>query len=598
MSFRGGDEQISSTETVIDTVTVFLKRASTWCLDFEQVAVPDVKTNSSKYEHTYTNEDFEGEYTVTSTTNTLIKTQSLPYLLPEDGGTEIVDENEIPTKNTYRVTEVGLSNNLCTVYDESYSQSIKWTINEVKEKTINYERFLGLWKNKYGEYYKGVLYDENGLEVPYEIPNTKDKMYPARTISSSEDGSDIDLLIELLSRHEDTQVHQQIMMYFWNVYTGKDVYNIDTDNILNLFNTNTFSTIGGSLYGGSFEEKIWFALLDAGFSKEAAAGALGNFKAESGMMSFRVNGMGIEQAKLYAENVNSGVIPDVNAFLSTSRAYGLCQWLGGRKIGLYNFTVGQGYNIDDEEKQIEYMLGELGVPGKAEGFATYQIMGNTQDDKYWSSTSWRDAATPEEAAEAFCATFERPGHFAYSRARYAREYYDEFYNLQRASEYAFASYEEKLQFLFPEGLPKTSQEMQNYLVTIAVPITTRDGVKTTANVTVHEAIANDLIYALKTAQDAGFKVYEVQGYSWRNVSGTGNISQHALGLAVDINVQENYCVYPNGKVDAGKFWNPTTSEFSIPQDGILVNTFKSLGWGWGGDWYAKKDYMHFSFTGR
>lgn len=155
----------------------------------------------------------------------------------------------------------------------------------------------------------------------------------------------------------------------------------------------------------------------------------------------------------------------------------------------------------------------------------------------------------------------------------------------------------KLADVFPDGVPTTKEGIQKYLVTIQVPITTKSGKKTTAPLTIHKDVAEQVKNALQKAQDAGFKVYEVQGFSWRSISGTSKMSQHSLGLAVDINVNENYCVYPNGKVDAGSFWDPSKSEYSIPRGGALYNAFKGIGWGWGGDWSSKKDYMHFSYTG-
>lgn len=155
----------------------------------------------------------------------------------------------------------------------------------------------------------------------------------------------------------------------------------------------------------------------------------------------------------------------------------------------------------------------------------------------------------------------------------------------------------KLADIFPDGIPTTREGIQKYLVTIQVPITTKQGKKTTTSLTIHKDVANEVKSVLQKAQDAGFKVYEVQGFSWRNISGSSKMSQHSLGLAVDINVNENYCVYPDGKIDAGKFWDPSKSEYSIPSNGVLVNSFKGIGWGWGGEWSSKKDYMHFSYTG-
>ncbi len=156
----------------------------------------------------------------------------------------------------------------------------------------------------------------------------------------------------------------------------------------------------------------------------------------------------------------------------------------------------------------------------------------------------------------------------------------------------------KLEDVFPNGIPTTQEGIRKYLTTVQVPITRKDGTKTTAPVTIHKDVAQDLKNVLQKAQDAGFKVYSIGGFSWRNVAHSSKMSQHALGLAVDINVTENYCVYPStGQIDAGSFWDPSRSEYSIPKDGVLVKAFKSIGWGWGGDWKSKKDYMHFSFTG-
>lgn len=156
-----------------------------------------------------------------------------------------------------------------------------------------------------------------------------------------------------------------------------------------------------------------------------------------------------------------------------------------------------------------------------------------------------------------------------------------------------------LKALFPNGIPTTKEGIMKYLTTVEVPITRKDGTKGTTTVTIHKDVAQDLKNVLQRAQDGGFKVYGISGFTWRNVAHSSKMSQHALGLAVDINVTENYCVYPStGQVDASSFWDPSRSEYSIPRDGVLVKAFKSIGWGWGGDWKSKKDYMHFSATGK
>lgn len=160
--------------------------------------------------------------------------------------------------------------------------------------------------------------------------------------------------------------------------------------------------------------------------------------------------------------------------------------------------------------------------------------------------------------------------------------------------------DQKLKFLFPNGLPTTSSEASKYMVTIEVPLTTRSGVKTIGHITVHKSVANDVKDVFQEAQDAGFKIYEAAGYSFRymnNKDSEPHLSHHSYGIAIDINVNENYSRDEKG-INAGRFWNPSESEFSIPKNGVLVKAFKKKGWKWGGDWSGNyQDYMHFSFTG-
>jgi hypothetical protein len=79
-------------------------------------------------------------------------------------------------------------------------------------------------------------------------------------------------------------------------------------------------------------------------------------------------------------------------------------------------------------------------------------------------------------------------------------------------------------------------------------------------------------------------------------------SQHAYGLAIDINPIENPYVTADGYVrnnNARPFRNRTLDEPGMihPED-VVVRAFASIGWRWGGYWSGDKDYMHFSLTGR
>src|SRR2546421_3007823 len=82
-------------------------------------------------------------------------------------------------------------------------------------------------------------------------------------------------------------------------------------------------------------------------------------------------------------------------------------------------------------------------------------------------------------------------------------------------------------------------------------------------------------------------------------SGTGSWSEHAYGEAVDLNPIEN------PYVGCGR----TRKRASLPyldrshlRRGMVtpavVQAFRSIGWGWGGDWTGStQDYMHFSASG-
>jgi hypothetical protein len=82
-------------------------------------------------------------------------------------------------------------------------------------------------------------------------------------------------------------------------------------------------------------------------------------------------------------------------------------------------------------------------------------------------------------------------------------------------------------------------------------------------------------------------------------SGTGSWSNHAYGLAVDINPVEN------PYVGCGQSRDPKAQSYrdrSRHRPGMVTaavrRAFASVGWGWGGSWTGNtKDYMHFSVNG-
>jgi hypothetical protein len=79
-------------------------------------------------------------------------------------------------------------------------------------------------------------------------------------------------------------------------------------------------------------------------------------------------------------------------------------------------------------------------------------------------------------------------------------------------------------------------------------------------------------------------------------------SQHAYGLAVDVNPLQNPFVRADGWV-RNRFARPYVDRTgSLPgmihEGDVVVRAFAAIGWEWGGRWSGDKDYMHFSLLGR
>jgi hypothetical protein len=90
-------------------------------------------------------------------------------------------------------------------------------------------------------------------------------------------------------------------------------------------------------------------------------------------------------------------------------------------------------------------------------------------------------------------------------------------------------------------------------------------------------------------------------FNCRRIPGTTSWSEHAYGLAVDINPFQNPEVV-GGAVDppAAAAWaNRSRHSPALIRHGDAVwRAFISVGWKWGGDWISPKDYQHFSANGR
>jgi D-alanyl-D-alanine carboxypeptidase len=90
-------------------------------------------------------------------------------------------------------------------------------------------------------------------------------------------------------------------------------------------------------------------------------------------------------------------------------------------------------------------------------------------------------------------------------------------------------------------------------------------------------------------------------FNCRKATGSSSFSQHAYGLAVDINPCENPYVSSDGSIahpDCVKFGDRDRDDPGvIHANDPVVKAFRSIGWEWGGVWSGARDYQHFSATG-
>ena len=91
-------------------------------------------------------------------------------------------------------------------------------------------------------------------------------------------------------------------------------------------------------------------------------------------------------------------------------------------------------------------------------------------------------------------------------------------------------------------------------------------------------------------------------FNCRAATGSGNWSNHAYGLAIDVNPIENPYVSGGRSSHAasGPYVDRSRRRPGMAvEGGVLVEAFRSAGWGWGGTWSGSvRDYQHFSYNGR
>ncbi len=141
----------------------------------------------------------------------------------------------------------------------------------------------------------------------------------------------------------------------------------------------------------------------------------------------------------------------------------------------------------------------------------------------------------------------------------------------------------------------------------------------TGEILVNAAWAEGVVEVFRALFDAGFPIEQMRviraeeidapptgdwndttSFVCRPAVGNSSWSQHAYGLAIDINPFHN--PYQKGDLVLPELASVYTDRSDLrpgmiaPGD-VVVAAFAEMGWAWGGDWNSLKDWMHFSASG-
>jgi N-acetyl-anhydromuramyl-L-alanine amidase AmpD len=162
--------------------------------------------------------------------------------------------------------------------------------------------------------------------------------------------------------------------------------------------------------------------------------------------------------------------------------------------------------------------------------------------------------------------------------------------------------------------------MKNYSYRASCPVSLDDlravnvsyvdftGVTQQGTLIVNSSVADNTVAAFKTLFEQKFPIKQIapidsyegtdaismaadntSAFNCRPVSGSATFSEHSYGTAIDINPKENPAGAATLKLDT-KVKGAITS--------AVTTIMKTYGFKWGGDWTSKKDYQHFSVSGK
>ncbi|MCD8145780.1 MAG: M15 family metallopeptidase [Clostridiales bacterium] len=142
-----------------------------------------------------------------------------------------------------------------------------------------------------------------------------------------------------------------------------------------------------------------------------------------------------------------------------------------------------------------------------------------------------------------------------------------------------------------------------------------DGETHIGELVVNRAIAEDIVEIFQGLYEASYPIEKMllideyggddelsmednntSCFNFRAVSGTDHLSQHAYGLAIDVNPLYNPYITSSGyePTNAGDYIDRTMDfDYKIDESDLCYQLFTQHGFTWGGSWNSVKDYQHF-----
>ena len=161
-------------------------------------------------------------------------------------------------------------------------------------------------------------------------------------------------------------------------------------------------------------KKVWDFFVAKLGNEYAAAGVMGNLKAESGFLATNVQNS-FEKKLGYNDNTYTDAVDNgsYSNFVHDSAGYGLAQWTyWSRKQGLLNYAKSINASVGNIDMQLEYLWKEL--------TSGYSGLVNTL----------KNSTSVAQAASAFMLQFERPADQSAAaqavRASYGQTYYNQY----------------------------------------------------------------------------------------------------------------------------------------------------------------------------